>query len=815
MIGSGTTRLGTAGVTAYASAATSNGIIVRGAASQTADLQQWQDSTGTALVKVASDGHLIVGATDTAGWVSINPDGVNRIPLRIRLFASHLADSIRIDNSSGTSIFRISSAGAVLPSSASAIALVVKGEGGQTADLQQWQDSATSPIAKVDSSGNIFTATRFATTSSTPNIFGVVYGNGNAANYAEGSFATNAGFSSPSVFPNEEGWYPYFAYQVPDLVETSDDGITWTNRAPMAYAALFAFQPTHYNTVSNKYLRITMNQPTFTFLGLAVARFQGGTNSRLYTMKTELLNSSGGNVATFGPTAGTNVFDGAIIAQKFNSYNGSTTATRITIENTNFVAGDAFNIASLMTYLSKPGTGKSFQTKFPMVWNVYKTTTFQPTQPGSVALMVKAKDLSSTITNAVGDGTTVTFTTSANNSFVAGNSVTISGINPSAYNLGSVTIASVPTGNTFTVTNAATGTYVSGGTAYVGYGSDLQQWQNNSGTVNGSISNTGSRLFMATSLTAGSMGVTTATINALPTSAATVGLLVKGFASQTANLQEWQNSAGSIRAAVSSYGTLISYTEAIFNNTLNGTGTSLLVKTNSAGGKPLVIQGAGSQTANLQEWQNSSGTVLGYMGAGGQLKGVTVSAGSDNLGAAFSAFTNGASNIGIIVRATASQTANLTEWQTSGGTAQTYVTGSGLLVSVAAYLSSAYIGSGITGAIGQGNVSPFSASTIGLVVRGAASQTANLQEWQNSAGSVLASVSSGGSLTSGGNLQAANSIRVGGGADLGGGATGIVAITNAGTVPTTNPTGGGVLYVEGGALKFRGSSGTVTTIANA
>jgi hypothetical protein len=35
------------------------------------------------------------------------------------------------------------------------------------------------------------------------------------------------------------------------------------------------------------------------------------------------------------------------------------------------------------------------------------------------------------------------------------------------------------------------------------------------------------------------------------------------------------------------------------------------------------------------------------------------------------------------------------------------------------------------------------------------------------------------------------------------------------TVPTANPTGGGVLYVEAGALKYRGSSGTVTTIANA
>ncbi len=41
-----------------------------------------------------------------------------------------------------------------------------------------------------------------------------------------------------------------------------------------------------------------------------------------------------------------------------------------------------------------------------------------------------------------------------------------------------------------------------------------------------------------------------------------------------------------------------------------------------------------------------------------------------------------------------------------------------------------------------------------------------------------------------------------------------VHLANA-TAPTANPTGGGVLYVEGGALKYRGSSGTVTTIAAA
>jgi hypothetical protein len=48
-----------------------------------------------------------------------------------------------------------------------------------------------------------------------------------------------------------------------------------------------------------------------------------------------------------------------------------------------------------------------------------------------------------------------------------------------------------------------------------------------------------------------------------------------------------------------------------------------------------------------------------------------------------------------------------------------------------------------------------------------------------------------------------------------GGGVGVIGIANATTAPTTNPTGGGVLYVEAGALKYRGSSGTVTTIGPA
>ena len=48
-----------------------------------------------------------------------------------------------------------------------------------------------------------------------------------------------------------------------------------------------------------------------------------------------------------------------------------------------------------------------------------------------------------------------------------------------------------------------------------------------------------------------------------------------------------------------------------------------------------------------------------------------------------------------------------------------------------------------------------------------------------------------------------------------GGGVKVIGIANVTTIPATNPALGGVLYVDGGALKYRGSVGTVTTIAPA
>ena len=72
--------------------------------------------------------------------------------------------------------------------------------------------------------------------------------------------------------------------------------------------------------------------------------------------------------------------------------------------------------------------------------------------------------IQTTITNAVGNGTIIVYTTSENHGYITGMSVNVVGITPAAYNVVEELITAV-TANTFTVENTATGTYVSGGSA--------------------------------------------------------------------------------------------------------------------------------------------------------------------------------------------------------------------------------------------------------------------------------------------------------------------------------------------------------------
>lgn len=103
--------------------------------------------------------------------------------------------------------------------------------------------------------------------------------------------------------------------------------------------------------------------------------------------------------------------------------------------------------------------------------------------------------------------------------------------------------------------------------------------------------------------------------------------------------------------------------------------------------------------------------------------------------------------IPLVVKAASGQTANLLEARDSAGVLLARVASNG------AFVAEAYatVGPGAAGAMGASGyalaVLARATNGQGLVVRGLASQTANLAEFQNSAGTVLASVSAAGVFT--------------------------------------------------------------------
>lgn len=237
-----------------------------------------------------------------------------------------------------------------------------------------------------------------------------------------------------------------------------------------------------------------------------------------------------------------------------------------------------------------------------------------------------------------------------------------------------------------------------------------------------------------------------------------------------------------------------------------------------ASSQVLTLTGASGQTADLL--RAPGGARIPAAGNYFIAPGITATYTAD--------FNAGAANVTpVIVKGASGQTADLQQWQNSASSVLVGITPAGNLN------VTQQVRVGGTSSLGQLSVTSLSAGNIGAVIRGAASQSANLQEWQSSAGTILGLVSSTGagsfaglSITNGniGNGTVNNivlstgsnrSVTLASGTPSLGGGTNVVFIGNAGTLPTSNPSGGGILYVDAGALKYRGSSGTVTTIANA
>jgi hypothetical protein len=160
-------------------------------------------------------------------------------------------------------------------------------------------------------------------------------------------------------------------------------------------------------------------------------------------------------------------------------------------------------------------------------------------------------------------------------------------------------------------------------------GADLQRWQ--IGCIVTNVVNKSGWLGIGTTTPTTALDVN-GTILAGPAAPGTVALITKGAPTQTANLQQWEKGS-TVKSVVNKCGWLgigtgapatplqVNGTASVTNLGAGTTSPGAMVDavSTSATAKAIIAKGAASQTAHLQEWQNSSGTPLSVVDASGRL----------------------------------------------------------------------------------------------------------------------------------------------------------------------------------------------------
>lgn len=253
-----------------------------------------------------------------------------------------------------------------------------------------------------------------------------------------------------------------------------------------------------------------------------------------------------------------------------------------------------------------------------------------------------------------------------------GEVVTLAGTTGGTYD-GTFFVATVPASTTFTITSALT-------TGQVG--------------------------------AAGTLAVP-AQMTSIARNAGSVAALIRGASGQLASFVEVQNNAGTSLLRVNTSGFVLAPLGLVGGGTTQSTNTSSVVSNNtlyptSATNIGLAVRGAASQSANLQEWQDSAGTILGSVSSVGNTQLPILGVGATalaTLGGTLRVMNSGAGAVGITVRGASGQTANLQEWQNNTGGTATWVSPTGVVTTTAGLTfsgaSAPLIAGGTAGTSGQ------------------------------------------------------------------------------------------------------------------
>lgn len=245
-----------------------------------------------------------------------------------------------------------------------------------------------------------------------------------------------------------------------------------------------------------------------------------------------------------------------------------------------------------------------------------------------------------------------------------------------------------------------------------------------------------------------------------PTATNRSGAVIKALASQSADLTQWQDSGSVILAKVDSVGAFTtnsangySIAGAATFRSLNSGQTMLLTAGGSVAANPhVVIRQSTSAVGSLTEWQNSAGTVLGGTNAVGQTFTGSTTPILTATGGTIQSIATGANPLVTMASAHGLTTGDLvTLAGTTGGTYNgTFVVASTPLTTTFTITSALTAGqAGAAGTVSdpaQASITARSAGTTGLIIRAAASQSANITEWQNNSGTILSRVTSSGAF---------------------------------------------------------------------
>jgi hypothetical protein len=637
------------GSNVFTSVASTAPITVKGAVSQTANLQEWQDSSGNVRSKVDALGN-ISASSSTPSIAAINSNNNQRLALTspgggpvIEYGTTTTPQQFGYSGAQGNALTFQGTARPVRFQNTSTTGVVAQftAASTQTGDFTQWAygvDSGSTVIAGVSASGQIYTG---AST--------VLLSGGQGAQLSVQPSGSLVGGiivrQYQGMLPNLMTFQDYAGNTLAAFASNGQLGVA--GRFSVGNGGAISNSDAAYiiNGSSTSY-SLRVKSPA----GIIVDHFR-------------VENSAGQSlfgVASAGYAyAGTGTFltpnGRSALVVSGTGGNGSV----IEIQNNNAAAGYSgiFLGASANGAFAQIRQSNSLDTNYPNYLSFYTAGTavtalagpqwmFQGVSPIQTSLIVKPFSLTAasalifTVTGASATGTgTASIQLASSTGLGNGYTVTTTGIvstsNPtgaaaSAFNQNRATVT-VVNASVVTIPITLTDTYTSGGTLIVNQTADLQQWQgfNSNGvglTALAGVNWNGQIYTGSTSMPA------SVQMYIQQPNTSTKGLVIKS-AGTGANVLELQNNIGNTMLTMSNNGILIvggNITVASIQNNnstspyINWGGnnsTRILLNTYASANIGFIIQGVASQTGDLQQWQDSTGSVLSRITGSGTFIG--------------------------------------------------------------------------------------------------------------------------------------------------------------------------------------------------